>query len=442
MERLEKLTGASSVAADSPTLASCSVDGARPAAVARPGSVDEAAEVVRFAAAEKLAVIPVAGRTKLGIGMPPQRYDIALDMTRLDRVLAYDPGDLTLGVEAGIGVKKLLDALAERRQFLPLLVPWMERATIGGVVAANPISPLRFAHGGPRDFVLGMEFVTGEGKRCKSGGRVVKNVTGYDLHKLLIGSLGTLGVITRVNFRTFPLPPAQQSFVATYAGAREAMALVQAIARSPLAPRAVEVVDPAVLPVLGNQTLPAELWSVVITAAGNEKVVERHAADLARMARDSAAREFQPLSDEHSQALLEGLREFARHVQAAHPAAVIFRVSALPAVIGELVERVVAIAKRMNLASGSVMKAGSTIYFALWREAGRSESDLQRASEEIFAAGDAVGARAMIESCPAELKRAVNVWGAPRGDLELMKRVKKVFDPAGILAPGRFVGGI
>ena len=442
MERLEKLAGASGVITDPMTLEFFSVDGVLPVVVARPGSAEEITEVVRFAAAEKLAMIPVGGRTKLSIGMPPQRYDIALDMSRMNHVLAYDPGDLTLGAEAGIGVEKLLELLEEKNQFLPLLVPWMERATIGGIMATNSVSPLRFAYGGPREFLLGMEFVTGEGKLCKSGGRVVKNVTGYDLHKLMIGSLGTLGVITRVNFKTFPLPLAQQTFVAAYANAREAMALVQAIAKSPLSPRVVEVVDPAALPILGSNKLPAGMWSVIIAAAGNEKAVERHHVDLARMARDSAAEAFQSLTDEEKRMLLGRLREFVRHVQETHPEATIFRISALPTTIAGLMEQLAAIAKRMELASCSVVRAGSMIYFALWRETGESESNLKRACGEIFAAVEGVGGWALIEWCPTEQKRQVNVWGTPRGDFELMKRMKKVFDPAGILSPGRFVGGI
>ncbi len=141
------------------------------------------------------------GCTKLGIGLPPSRYDIALDLSRMNRVLAYDPQDLTLGVEPGVRIEDLLRALAEKKQFLPLAVPFSDRATVGGIVAANSSSPLRHAYGGVRDFCLGMEFVTGEGVQAKSGGRVVKNVTGYDLHKLLIGSLGTLA---RHHAREFP----------------------------------------------------------------------------------------------------------------------------------------------------------------------------------------------------------------------------------------------
>ena len=187
-----------------------------PSAVVAPADAAQIAEILRFAVAEKLAVIPTGGCTKLGIGSPPARYDLALDLSRMNRVLAYDPHDLTLGVEPGVRIADLLRTLGEQKQFLPLAVPFAERATIGGIVAANSSSPLRHAYGAVRDFCLGMEFVTGEGAQAKSGGRVVKNVTGYDLHKLLIGSLGTLAVITRVNFRTFPMPQAQGTFVASF----------------------------------------------------------------------------------------------------------------------------------------------------------------------------------------------------------------------------------
>ncbi len=210
--QLAQLSGAAEILADSAALAAYEVDELRPSAAVIPNSAAEVGEIIRLAAAQKLAIIPCAGRTKLSIGAPPTRYDVALDFSRMNRVLAYDPRDLTLGVEPGIKFAELAKILAAENQFLPLAPPYSERATIGGILAANVASPLRQFYGGPRDFVLGMEFVTGYGAQAKSGGRVVKNVTGYDLHKLLIGSLGTLAVITRVNFKTFPLPPAQKIF--------------------------------------------------------------------------------------------------------------------------------------------------------------------------------------------------------------------------------------
>src|SRR5690349_4999193 len=193
---LEEIVGGEHVFTGTAELNLRQADGKLPSAIVQPADVAQVAAILRFAAMEKLAVIPCGGCTKLGIGSPPARYDIALDLSRLNRVLAYDPRDLTLGVEPGARIEDLLRTLAEQNQFLPLAVPFADRATVGGVVAANSSSPLRHFYGGVRDFCLGMEFVTGEGVISKGGGRVVKNVTGYDLHKLLIGSLGTLAVIT------------------------------------------------------------------------------------------------------------------------------------------------------------------------------------------------------------------------------------------------------
>src|SRR5579872_3050117 len=151
----------------------------------------------------------------------------------MNRLLAYEPQDLTLGVEPGMIFADLDRRLREKGQFLPLASPFAERGTLGGIVATAADTPLRYAHGTAKDFLLGVEFITGEGIISKSGGRVVKNVTGYDLHKLFIGSLGTLGVITRLNFRTFPLPPDQTMFVAAFADQSGAFALCGALMKSP-----------------------------------------------------------------------------------------------------------------------------------------------------------------------------------------------------------------
>ena len=192
--------------ADASDRESYAIDGFIPAAVARPSTTEEAAEIVRFAAKDKLAVVPVGACTKLSIGATPARYDIALDMSALSQISHYDPADLTVSVEAGMPLATLNATLREHNQFLPLLVPFYSQATVAGTIASGIDSPLRQAYGTARDFLLGAEFIDGTGALVKSGGRVVKNVTGYDLHKLLIGSLGTLAVITRLNFRTFPAP--------------------------------------------------------------------------------------------------------------------------------------------------------------------------------------------------------------------------------------------
>ncbi|HEX4543842.1 MAG TPA: FAD-binding oxidoreductase, partial [Candidatus Acidoferrum sp.] len=185
--RLESIIGADHFSADPSVRALCAVDELTPSAVAKPSSSEQVAEIVRFAALEHLALIPCGNRTKLGIGMPPSRYDLALDMTSLNKIAHYDPGDLTLSVDAGANFNVFAVPLYNQKQFLPLAVPFYFESTIGGIIASGVDSSLRHSYGTARDFLIGAEFVDGTGHLCKSGGRVVKNVTGYDLHKLLIG---------------------------------------------------------------------------------------------------------------------------------------------------------------------------------------------------------------------------------------------------------------
>jgi len=449
--RLEEIAGGEHVTTDAAEIAARRVCGLRPAVAVQPADASQIAEILRFACAEKLAVIPTGGCTKLGIGSRPARYDIALDVSRLNRVLAYDPKDLTLGVEPGVRIADLLSGLAEQRQFLPLAVPFSERATVGGIVAANSSSPLRHGYGAVRDFCLGMEFVTGEGTQAKSGGRVVKNVTGYDLHKLLIGSLGTLAVITRVNFRTFPMPHAQGTFVGSFPTEEGAFEFCRAVAHSVLTPQIVEVADPGAGQLIFSREasggiLP-EQWSVVITAAGQSAVVERYARELGRLAVVAKAAEFLPMDDVAQSSVLDRIREFPRLALEAVPDAVIFRISALPAVMPSLLAKLSAVAKQNYVEVATLTRASGMAYAAFVPVGERPVSVvcLTTTIPEVFAlcAQPELQASAMLEWCPSEINTSPEiVWGPSRPDFELMRRVKNSFDPQNVLAPGRFAGGI
>ena len=446
LARLGEVVGAAHLLAEPAQLSEYEVDGLRPAAAAGPGSLDELAELVRFAAREKLAVLPVGARTKLRLGAPPRRYDLAIDLTRLNRVLAYDPADLTLSVEAGMPIAQLQHILAGQRQFLPLDPPFTADATLGGILATNSTGPLRHAYGTARDFVLGMEFVTGHAARTKSGGRVVKNVAGYDLHKLMIGALGTLGIITSVNFKTFPLPRATATFIAFFGHADEALALRRRIAQSPLQPRAVEMIDPRAARILApeRRRLSATGWSVVVAVGGNERVVERHAADLSRIMQEEHATSFVALSGEEEAALWERIREFPRLAMEFSPAATILKMTAPPTQFPSLLDHARRVTEQYDLAWAAVIRAAGVVYLALVPPA-RDDSTLRRlaqASTELIHAGTTPTGRVIIEWCPLELKRDVNVWGPARDDLVLMQKLKRAFDPECIFSPGRFWGGI
>ena len=488
--RLESLIGASHVAADPSICADYAVDAILPSAVAKPASAEEVAAIVRFAALEKLAIVPCGNRTKLRIGMPPSRYDLALDMTGLSQIAHYDPGDLTLSVDAGFPIAKLNALLFEHKQFLPLLVPWYSRSTIGGTIASGVDSPLRQFYGTARDFLLGAEFVDGAGKLCKSGGRVVKNVTGYDLHKLLIGSLGTLAVVTRLNLRTFPAPPASRGFVASFPTQEGALTLRSAIAASPLSPLTLDILSPglahvfatrtpatpevavfggenrettqAFLPPVGDWFRPRE-WQLCAAFDGTPEVLERYARDLTRLAEQSRATSTTILDDSTRPSFWGRLRESLSMLLEASPATVIFKLSVLPAQHAALFAKLQEIAERSGLPHALVARAGGTLFFALLPASANDDAiaPLAQAAIQIFECASSVKGHAMLLFAPLPLKRAfgvpdapsghafyvpdassgqhLNIWGPRRLDLALMHRLKSAFDPHNILAPSRLI---
>jgi glycolate oxidase FAD binding subunit len=451
--RLNEIVGAANVASDFAQLATYEIDRKLPAAAVRPASSQEVAEIVKFAAAENLALVPTGARTKLGIGYAPTRYDLALDLTRLNKVIAYDPGDLTLSVEAGVPLAKIAQLLAEHRQFLPLAVPFENRTTVGGAIASGVDSPLRQFYGTARDFLLGMEFVTGEGVAAKSGGRVVKNVTGYDIHKLMIGALGTLGVITRVNFKTFPTPLERRGYVVRFLSADQAFDSCHRFAQSPLAPLSMEIFSPLVADVfagpeaarVAESPLPKHVfesseWAAAVTYAGNEKVMARFVAELARTTRPIDIRGMTLLTEQSLPPVWNRQREFVPIALACSPATTIVKMSVLPARMKDALAAAHQAAKDNELRRIAMARALGIIYFAILPTE-HSEECRQRVANATTAIQQAcakLAGHATIPWCPAEWKTTLQIWGPARQDFVQMQKVKSVFDPQNILSPGRF----
>jgi glycolate dehydrogenase FAD-binding subunit len=455
--RLADIVGPQHVITDPALLAAFAVDDKKPAVAVRPQSTAEISEVVKFAAKERLAVVATGARTKLGIGLPPRQYDIALDMTRLDRVVAYDPGDLTLSVEAGIPLRTLAGILAEHRQFLPLGVPYQSQSTIGGTIASGVDSPLRQHYGTARDYLLGMEFVTGEGIASKSGGRVVKNVTGYDIHKLMIGALGTLGVITRINFKTFPMPAASRAFVATFQTVERACGTRNRLSQSPLAPMTLELFSPGAADLFSSEAasriepnpMPQNVisgtrWSFTTGFAGNENALKRYETDLRKMAEECGAVDLAVLVAPQVTPAFARKREFVPIALSSSPAATILKICVVPMKMPEALKAAGQAAEANHLPWVAMARGVGVIYFAMLPKGRNDETKRQSAlaSNQIFAACAALGGHATIPWCPAEWKDVLKVWGLDRPDFAQMQKLKTVFDPLAVLSPGRFVGGI
>jgi glycolate oxidase FAD binding subunit len=429
------------------------VDDVVPSAVAKPGSSAEVVEIVRFVKSEKLALIPCGNRTKLGIGMPPARYDIALDMTGLNQVAYYDPADLTLSVDAGMNLARLADALAQQKQFLPLAVPFFDECTIGGTIASNIGSALRPGYGSVRDFLLGAEFVNGAATLTKSGGRVVKNVTGYDLHKLLIGSLGTLAAITRLNFRTFPLPEGYGHLVSTFSSVDSIVHFQAMVSKSTLTPSSFDILSPEAAQTVAEfkdnrkSAVPSWFkrgeWHVCVGFEGTETILRRYSSELVRYAEKCGASNCNVLEKSDDKSLSGGLREMVNLLSWSGAAATIFKINALP-IFSPEVKDLSALAAQFSIPSCIFANSSGPLYFALQPDdvnEGKITS-IAKIASGVFEYAVAHNGSASILLCSTALKRPVNIWGPTKHDANLMHRVKNAFDPENIFAPGRFVAGI
>ena len=451
--RLETVVGAARVNATSESCAKFAIDGVVPSAVARPASSAEVVEIVRFAKSEKLALIPCGHRTKLAIGMLPSRYDIALDMTALNQIAYYDPADLTLSVDAGMNLAELAEALAQQKQFLPLAVPFFEECTVGGTIASNIGSSLRPGYGSARDFLLGAEFVNGAATFTKSGGRVVKNVTGYDLHKLLIGSLGTLGAITRLNFRTFPLPEGYGHLVSTFSSVDSIVRFQAMVSKSPLAPSSFDILGPEAAQTVAefkddrDSPLPSWFtrgeWHGCVGFEGTETILRRYSSELVQYAQQCGASNYHLLEKSDDKSLGGALRELHNLLARSGPAATIFRINILPTFPPD-VTNLRTLAQRFSLPCCVFANSSGPLYFALQPNDldAKTIAALAQIASSVFEYAASKDGQASILFCPRELKEQVNVWGDPRSDAHLMRRVKNAFDPQNIFAPGRFVTAI
>ncbi len=386
------------------------IDGLIPLAEHSPATVAELSSIVKAARAAGHAVYPVGGRTMTGFGLPPTKPGVAVDLTRLNQVIDYPARDMTVTVQAGIRLAELQAVLATENQELPVDVPMPDRATLGGSIAVNAGGPRRFGCGTLRDYVIGITLMNDEGEAFKAGGRVVKNVAGYDIMKLATGSLGTLGVITQVTLKVKPT-----------AGASEWLALP-----------CPEADVPTVLGILNRtRTRPS---AVVLTVVGpdreitvgyedNPPAVAWQVTQLREELPDGLRSRLGVLPPHEAERRRTAQRDFP--LWDTHP--VTFKANVLPALSWEFIKRVGGLGPVQAL-------VGNGIVFGHLPDAA--------AVPRLQAAAGECGGNVVLLRCPAEAKTPANVWGKPTGDLGLMRAVKKAFDPQNIFNPGRFVGGI
>ena len=438
---LAAIVGAERVVADESARAAFAVDGRVPGWVVFPQSSAHVAGVLRFAAEHELAVIPCRNGTKLRVGNPPRRYDIALSLKDMNRVWHYEPADLTISAEPGMKFGDFLHFVGRHGLWLPLDPAGGGRASLGGIVATNSTGPLRLSYGAPRDMVLGMKIATSDGKIVKTGGRVVKNVAGYDMAKLLIGSYGTLGVIVEVSFKLFPLPVTRSTFVIPAGTLGIGRDTRRRILGSPLNPMRMVLLDARAATLMRRGTSVAaeikepEIW---IEFGGSEKVLDRCARELEGLGKAAGA-PVQRLEATSAVKVWDRIGDFQNCLSEVSPRVTILKV-ALPGAAGEeFLSRAnqEAASEGVRLASFAQVGVG-VVHLGLLDEVSETVALVGR----LRSAAEDLGGALVVERCSPELKERLDVWGATGDDFNVMKQVKAAWDPKGVLSPGRFVGGL
>ena len=392
-----------------------SVAGVQPRFVVEPGTEKELASVLRHANEVGLAVIPRGSGTKLGWGNPPSRADLILSTARLNKILEHAWADLTVTVEAGCTIQKLEDALAQHGQRLALDPLWPEKATVGGVLSVNDSGRLRLRFGALRDLIIGVTLALSDGTLASSGGKVVKNVAGYDLPKLATGALGTLGVITRAVFRLHPLPRNARTLSLSTASLEEMQPLILAIQDSKLAHTSLQAR-------VGAHSLPV----IDVLFEGTETGISAQETHLKKIAG-------------HLQVVESPETPWTARQNLWHSsdASAISKISVLPASIAETIQAIQREASSRQLQWKVVMQATGIGGLLLQGAPENLRGSLLQLRAEIEQDG---GSLAVLHRPAALLP--IDTWGQPGDALPLMRAVKQQFDPGNTLNPGRFVGGI
>ncbi len=450
-----------------------SVDGVVPQAAVRPADRQSIAQLLRWAAARQVSVLPRGGGVLTSLGNRPARVDVVMDLSRYNRVLDYQPADLTATGEAGVTLQRLQGELARGGKFLPLEAPLADQATLGGILAANASGPLRYSYGLPRDWLIGISVVSADGVETKAGGKVVKNVTGYDLNKLYTGSLGTLGVIVEATFKLAPLPEHWAALVAPFSSVPAGIEAGRSLVSEVYAPQGLHVVNGSVarrLNLIANEAELSRMAGAWVLAffAGRPRAVGRRLEESTRRLRQAGAIGVEVFDsmDEAPAATPALLRRLTDLGWGADTLPTLgLKVHLPPTAVGKMAaflevmrqERTAGFGDGSEGNLGLVADPGfGVVQLFRWpekenpaavnvgQEPAAATSGILAEIERLREAARSWGGTVVVEQCPPAVKAQIDVWGSPATEseyeLEIMRRIKQNFDPAGTLNPGRFMG--
>lgn len=402
-------------------------DGRFASAADRPATVDALRQNVIDRIARGYAIYPQGGATSLDYGGVPRTPGVAIDMRALDQVIDYPHADMTVTVQAGITMAALRAVLAQEGQRLTIDVPHPDRATLGGVYATNTSGPRRFGAGRPRDQIIGVTFATSDGALVNGGGRVVKNVAGYDFPKLITGSLGTLGVITQMTLKVRPIPEASALVWVPFTSAESVGTALDRMNTSGTRPIALELLNAPAARIVGEaHGLPADAWILVV---GFEDNAESVSWQVDRLMIELGRTNIVIREGTDAPPIWSALTEF----QAAEVGPISFVANIRPSSVAAFARELPPESWAVQAHAGNGIVRGHLL--------GSNEVSAYGGEiERLRAAAVADGGNLILSRCPTEAKEQLRVWGEPRPDWAIAERVKQTLDPKRVMNPGRFVG--
>ena len=447
--RLKEITGETDIIQDPDILKTYALDGKRPKVIVSPSAIGEVSKIVSFANQQHLAITPMGNGTKMGMGGIPKKMDIVLSTSRLNRISDCDIDNLTLSVESGITLNAVQKKLGNEGKgyFLPLDPPFTDKATLGGIVATNSSGPKRILYGTVRDLIIGIKAVFPNGDIVASGGKTVKNVSGYDMCKLLIGSYGTLGIICEMTFKLLPLPEKEATLLTFFPRLEDVDKFVHEILRSQLLPASIEILNGLAMKKVKYpiSLSTEENYLVAIELEGVVESIDRRVSEMGDMAKNNGCLEILVLNLERHHSFQLAVRNFYEGLVEDHTNFISLRSNFPVSKYGEIIGSYEKIGKEFGMDCAFICHSGNGILYS-YVFAGKGVRTKTESLIELIKrfTSEAVksGGNLVVESSPLLIKKQIDVWGEARSDYEVMRRLKEQMDPAGVLSPGRFVGGI
>jgi len=438
--KLADIIGLEDISATAETLARYSIDGHLPQAVVYPWTVKDLAEVLHFADREGLKVAPAGAGTKLAIGNIPERVDLVISTKRLNQVIEYEPADLTAVVSAGCSWKDFYRITSQNGQFVPIDPLGSDEATLGGIISTNSYGPLRLFYGAPRDYVIGIKVAHADGTLTKGGGKVVKNVAGYDMNKLYVGALGTLGIVTEMAFKLRPIPQSQATSQITSDDLGKLCLLIGSVLNSQLLPHSIELVDGRSVRVLDAHAGGAP-WTLFVRFGEGHEAVEYQLSVLEKKVQEIGRMQIERMSEREATRLWQSVRSF----EELFCAQLVIRVSIRKSRLQEAVVRCDDLLRQAELDYALLAHAGDAVvrlYVRGLQETEENIGHLVKIVKDLREYVRLTRGSVVISRAPVALKRVIDVWGLTGETASIMRAIKESFDPRHTLNPGRYIVGI